>query len=125
MFANLILIISSVLLNAAAQIFLKTGMNSISPLNTEQPVFRTIQSVLFNFHNVLGFISYGISIILWLWVLSKIDVSYAYPFQALGYILVTILAWMLFNEQKNTLKVLALIFISIGLILLAFSAKTS
>ena len=123
MFNNLVLIISSVFLNAIAQIFLKTGMNSLSPLNFSSSIVKTSLSVIMNPYNMLGFVSYGLSIILWLWVLSKIDVSFAYPFQALGYILVTFLAWMIFGEELNMLKLLALTFISIGLIILALSAR--
>ena len=124
MFTNLILIISSVFLNAIAQIFLKSGMPSLAPINLDQPVLKTSLSIILNGYNILGFISYGLSIIIWLWVLAKVDVSFAYPFQALGYILVTILAWMIFNEEINILRILALIIISIGLIILALSAKT-
>ena len=65
------------------------------------------------------------SIILWLWVLSKVDVSLAYPFQALGYIVVTILAWLIFQEDINLTRIIALIFISLGLIILAFSSRVS
>ena len=74
---------------------------------------------------IFGFIAYGISIILWLWVLSKVDVSLAYPFQALGYIVVTILAWLIFQENINLTRIIALIFISLGLIILAFSSRVS
>ena len=124
MFTNLILIISSVFLNAIAQIFLKSGMSSLATIYFDQPLLKTSLSIILNGYNILGFISYGLSIIIWLWVLAKVDVSFAYPFQALGYILVTILAWMIFNEEINILRILALIIISIGLIILALSAKT-
>ena len=124
MLTNLTLIISSVLFNAIAQIFLKTGMTSLAPLNANVSAFKTAQYIIFNPFKILGFICYGVSIVIWLWVLSKVEVSFAYPFQALGYILVTILAWMIFNEQINILRIIALIFISIGLIILAMSART-
>ncbi len=99
-------------------------MTSLPPLNASVSTFKTAQYIIFNPSNILGFICYGISIVIWLWVLSKVEVSFAYPFQALGYILVTILAWMIFNEQINILRIMALIFISIGLIILAMSART-
>ena len=124
MFTNLFLIISSVFLNAIAQIFLKSGMSSLAPIKFDQSILKTSLLIILNGYNILGFISYGFSIIIWLWVLAKVDVSFAYPFQALGYILVTILAWMIFNEEINMLRILALIIISIGLIILALSAKT-
>ena len=120
---NFIIIIISVLLNALAQIFLKIGMKKFAPIDLQNNLLQTFMAIIINPHIILGFISYGLSIILWLWVLSKVEVSLAYPFQALGYILVTILAWLLFHEDINIIRISALVFITIGLILLALSVR--
>ena len=123
MISNLIFIISSVLLNALAQILLKAGMKQFGNIELKNNIINTSVSIALNPYIITGFISYGISIILWLWVLSKVDVSLAYPFQALGYIVVTILAWLIFQEDITLTRIIALIFISIGLIILAFSGR--
>ncbi|MDG2000824.1 MAG: SMR family transporter [Alphaproteobacteria bacterium] len=125
MIANLIFIVTSVLLNALAQILLKAGMKNFSNIDLKNNVIQTVMSIAINPYIICGFISYGISILLWLWVLSKVDVSYAYPFQALGYIVVTILAWLLFQENINLTRIIALIFITLGLIILALSARAN
>ena len=123
MISNFIFIISSVLLNALAQILLKAGMKQFGNIDLKNNIINTSISIALNPYIITGFISYGISIILWLWVLSKVDVSLAYPFQALGYIVVTILAWLIFQENISFTRIMALIFITIGLIILAFSAR--
>ena len=123
MISNLIFIISSVLLNALAQILLKAGMKQFGNIELKNNIINTSISIALNPYIITGFISYGVSIILWLWVLSKVDVSLAYPFQALGYIVVTILAWLIFQEDITLTRIIALIFISIGLIILAFSGR--
>ena len=125
MLANLIFIITSVLLNALAQILLKAGMKNFSNIDLKNNVIQTFISIAINPYIICGFISYGISILLWLWVLSKVDVSYAYPFQALGYIVVTVLAWLIFQENINLTRIIALIFITLGLIILALSARAN
>ena len=125
MLANLIFIITSVLLNALGQILLKAGMKNFSNIDLKNNVIQTFISIAINPYIICGFISYGISILLWLWVLSKVDVSYAYPFQALGYIVVTILAWLIFQENINLTRIIALIFITLGLIILALSARAN
>ena len=125
MLANLIFIITSVLLNALAQILLKAGMKNFSNIDLKNNVIQTFISIAINPYIICGFISYGISILLWLWVLSKVDVSYAYPFQALGYIVVTILAWLIFQENINLTRIIALIFITLGLIILALTARAN
>ena len=125
MLTNLIFIVSSVLLNALAQILLKAGMKNFNNIDLKNNLIHTFISISLNPYIIFGFIAYGISIILWLWVLSKVDVSLAYPFQALGYIVVTILAWLIFQENINLTRIIALIFISLGLIILAFSSRVS
>jgi len=122
---NLIVIVSSVLLNALAQILLKAGMKNFNNIDLKNNIMQTFLSIALNPYIISGFISYGISIILWLWVLSKVDVSLAYPFQALGYIVVTILAWLIFQENVNMTRIIALIFITLGLIILAFSSRVN
>ena len=123
MISNFIFIISSVLLNAFAQILLKAGMKQFGNIDLKNNIMNTCISIAFNPYIISGFIAYGVSILLWLWVLSKVDVSLAYPFQALGYIVVTILAWIIFQENISYIRIIALIFITIGLIILAFSAR--
>ena len=123
MISNFIFIISSVLLNALAQILLKAGMKQFGNIDLKNNIINTSISIALNPYIITGFISYGISILLWLWVLSKVDVSLAYPFQALGFIVVTILAWLIFQENISFTRIMALIFITIGLIILAFSAR--
>ena len=123
MISNFIFIISSVLLNALAQILLKAGMKQFGNIELKNNIINTSVSIVLNPYIITGFISYGVSIILWLWVLSKVDVSLAYPFQALGYIVVTILAWLIFQEDITLTRIIALMFISIGLIILAFSGR--
>ncbi|MBT4109768.1 MAG: EamA family transporter [Pelagibacterales bacterium] len=123
MLSNFIFIISSVLLNAFAQILLKAGMKQFGNIDLKNNIMNTCISIAFNPYIISGFIAYGVSILLWLWVLSKVDVSLAYPFQALGYIVVTILAWIIFQENISYIRIIALIFITIGLIILAFSAR--
>ena len=125
MLTNLIFIVSSVLLNALAQILLKAGMKTFNNIDLKNNLMQTLISISLNPYIIFGFIAYCISIILWLWVLSKVDVSLAYPFQALGYIVVTILAWLIFQEDINLTRIIALIFISLGLIILAFSSRVS
>tara|TARA_B110000438_G_C15732106_1_gene614691 strand:+ start:50 stop:427 length:378 start_codon:yes stop_codon:yes gene_type:complete len=123
MLSNFIFIISSVLLNAFAQILLKAGMKQFGNIDLKNNIMNTCISIAFNPYIISGFIAYGVSILLWLWVLSKVDVSLAYPFQALGYIVVTILAWIIFQENISYIRIIALVFITIGLIILAFSAR--
>jgi len=46
--------------------------------------------------------------------LSKIEVSYAYPFAALGYVVITFLSWLLLNEVITWLRIVGISVIITG-----------
>jgi len=63
--------------------------------------------------------TYGVATIFWLYILQRIPLSVAYPFSVLAMVIVPILALFLFNEQINWSYWVGLIFIVIGLIIIA------
>ncbi len=85
----LLLALACVLMSAAAQLMMKLGMTApASPDAASQGVYM---NALRNPWVWGGLCLYGISAIAWLWVLSKLDVSLAYPLVSLGFV-VTMLA---------------------------------
>ena len=49
-----------------------------------------------------------------LYVLSKVELSFAYPFLSLAYVAVAIAAWMLFSEDLNPWRIAGIAFICVG-----------
>jgi len=54
--------------------------------------------------------------ILWLAALTKLDLSYAYPFMSLAFVLVLILSAILFHEAVTVPKVLGVGLVVAGII---------
>jgi multidrug transporter EmrE-like cation transporter len=114
-----LLIITGVLLNAVAQLALKASVNDMGAIsvsfNTAIPVFTrlAIEPWLW-----VGLICYGISVIVWILALSRVDVSIAYPMLSIGYIVNAVAAWSLFGEVMNTQRVLGIGIIIVGVIVL-------
>ena len=122
MFHNLLLILSSVSLNAFALLFIRKGMLKIGSVSLAfDQLFNMVLAVFTNIYLLAGMFSYGISIILWMVVLSKVNVSLAYPFLSIGYIITAVLAYLLFNEPITFQKVLGIIIICIGVFILTQS----
>lgn len=122
MFNNFLLILSSVSLNAFAQLFIRKGMLKIGEIsfNFEQ-IVKMVLAVFTNIYLLAGMFSYGISVILWMIVLSKVNVSLAYPLGSVGYIITTVLAYLFFNEPITFQKVVGIIIICIGVFILTQS----
>lgn len=69
---------------------------------------------IINLYFISGLFFYGISTLLWIKILEKIEVSIAYPVMALSYIIVMLVSYFIFGEQISFFKILGILFILIG-----------
>lgn len=116
------LIMLDVALNVTGQLSLKHGMSKLGnfavSLNTLPPVFF---QAAFNPYVLLGLLCYGLGFMVWLVVLAKAEVSYAYPLISLGYIFTAILARLLIGESLSLYRVSGILVICCGVFLVARS----
>jgi drug/metabolite transporter (DMT)-like permease len=119
-------ILFTVLTNAAAQIMLKQGMMSLGPLtfSADTAISRVFQ-ITFNPWVFFGLATFVISMASHLFVLSKVDLSFAYPFLSLAYVVVAVIAWMVFKEELGVHKIAGIALICAGTILIAQSGGHS
>ena len=121
--ASFALILTGVLLNAAAQLLLKAGTNTLGVITptvaTALPLAWTIAT---NPHFLGGFACYGVSVLVWILALSRVPVSIAYPMLSIGYVVNALAAGYLFSEALNAGRWLGIGFIIIGVYLLARSS---
>lgn len=119
-------ILFTVLTNAAAQVLLKQGMVSLGPLSfsAETAIARLFQ-IVFNPWVFAGLSMFVISMASHLFVLSKVDLSFAFPFLSLAYVIVAIIAWAVFKEDLGAYKMAGIAFICVGTILIAQSGGHS
>ena len=108
----------SIALGAVAQLWLKIGAETI---NQAAGVKSMVTGMLQNVYFWSGLASYGLSLVLWLYVLANLELSKAYPLVSLGYVLAAILGFLFLNEQLNATRIAGLIFIVIGVCLIARS----
>lgn len=113
------LILVGVLLNAAAQIVLKQGMRSIGAfafsLDNLIPISLKVGMNPFVW---LGISFYGISVVVWLLVLSRVQVSYAYPMLSIGYIVAALAGKALFGEPVDMVRWAGILTICVGVYLI-------
>ena len=109
------LIMLGVLLNAAAQLFLKEGMRRIGHFEFvwANIVPITIQ-VAGNVFILGGLLCYVISVAVWLLVLSRVEVSFAYPLLSVGYIVNAVAGYYLFQENLSMTRITGILIICVG-----------
>jgi drug/metabolite transporter (DMT)-like permease len=111
-----------VLLNALAQIALKSATRVSGPLiATDARVWQRALDLLVvpSLWYALG--AYALSIVVWLVGLSRVPVNQAYPLLSLGYVINIGLAWWLLGEVPNAQRVAGIGVIVLGVILVARS----
>lgn len=114
------LILFGVFLNAFAQLLLKEGMSRVGyfafSFSNLLPISIQVASSPFV---LMGLLCYVISVMVWLLVLSRVPVSYAYPMLSIGYIINAIAAYYWFHEEININKIIAILVIIGGVYLLS------
>lgn len=119
---NILLILLSVSLAVLGQFFLKKGMMDIGeiPLNFGTPFFllgRVFTSIKLFF----GFMLFALSSVSWLVVLSRVELSFAYPMVSMGYILTIFISWKFLGEHISPVRWAAVVVICAGVVLLSKS----
>lgn len=116
------LILFGVLLNAGAQLLLKAGMSQIGhfDFNLANAVPIGVK-VMANPPILTGLCLYVVSVGVWLLVLSRVQVSYAYPMLSIGYVVNAFAAYYLFGEPLTSLRLLGIFIIIAGVYLVAQS----
>ena len=113
-----------VLLSASAQIALKRGVSSgpvQALLKSHAPLPEFILHAVFAPLVILGLALYVASTLLWLLVLAKADVSYAYPFVSLGFVIITLYSHYMMTEPLSALKMSGIALITVGVVCVARS----
>ena len=109
------LIVFGVSLNATAQILLKKGLLT---LDGGLHLFRLITSP----YVLAGLACYVVSVGVWLVVLSRTEVSVAYPLLSLGYIVTAVAGIYFLGEHVTALRWVGIGVIMIGVYIVSKSA---
>ena len=121
MLFSLLLVLGAVGTATLGQLLLKSGMTAVGRLGAgvlQQPL-QTLLAVASVPTIWLGLACYGLGAVLWLVVLSRLDLSFAYPLLALSYILIPLLSYLVLGENVPALRWGGIAVIFIGVVIVA------
>jgi len=99
---SFVLLMTGVLLNAFAQTLLKAGTNQLGDAHfTMANAFGLALRTLTMWPFVLAYACYGVSLVVWVVVLSRVPVTIAYPMVSLGYIVNALIARFWLGETLS------------------------
>lgn len=115
-------IILTVILNASAQLLIKKGVLVLGNENlTLKLLYTNLDKLIFNSYIIFGLICMVISMITHIISLSKFELSYAFPFISISYVIVFLGSYYLFNENLSIIRIFGLFLIILGTIFVAKS----
>lgn len=120
-----ILLFASIFLAVVGQLLLKKGMWTVGIVYFHwSKLWPTFLKTFSNFYVISGFTLFVLSALLWLTVLSRLDISKAYPMVALGYILVLLASkWgiIITQEAVSPIRWIGALVICLGVLLISRS----
>lgn len=117
--AGIIILLFDIALSVAAQLVLKSAMRQIG-------AFPSHGNWLIYFSHfihplvITGLFLYGLATILWVYCLTKLDLSFAYPAATVQYFLIFLGAWHFFGEHIPPSRLIGLLIITVGVIIISF-----
>jgi drug/metabolite transporter (DMT)-like permease len=121
---TLLIALVAILLLVGGQTLLKVGLNEIGGISLFEG--NPVGSLLGLFRTpwiIFGFVCYGVSAILWLDVLSKLDFSLAFPLVSLTYVFSLIIGRFIFHETVGLDRIVGVLLILGGLFFVVRSGR--
>ncbi len=114
-------ILLSVVLAAVAQIMLKQGMIQVT---AKSGVFTPTSVVSLRAAAVtplvwIGLVTFGLSALVWLAVLSRVSLSFAYPFASLTYVIILLYGKFIADEPVSPTRWAGVALIVAGIVLVS------
>lgn len=110
----------TIVLTTYGQLVLKWRMNSFGSVPDSLSGFVTyLVNALLDFFVVSAFVAAFLASLTWMAAISKIELSIAYPFTSLGFVLVLVLSVLLLGESLSISKFLGTSLIIAGVIILS------
>ena len=121
---SFLLVIVAPVVGTIGQMFLKLGMRQIGNITLLELKNNTLQLILSIISNpwiLIAIPIYTGGFILWLIILSKFNLSFAYPFLALSFIMVPLVSSLILGEYISLVRWAGFLVIFSGVVIIGFS----
>ncbi len=120
-FVDHLYIVLSIVFAVASQLIIKWKMSAfdLSHMSTMGEKFLFASSMLINPYIMAAILLTLLSGLSWMIAMTKFDISYAYPYTALGFVLILLFSILLFHEPLTWYKVFGIVFIMTGIFIVS------
>ena len=118
--ASVALLLFAVVSAATGQVMLKHGMQIASAREADSGGSLALRAATSPWV-LLGLVVFGVSAVAWLAALARVPLSVAYPFNALGYIVILTASVVLLHERANVLTWVGSLMVVSGLLIVVLT----
>jgi drug/metabolite transporter (DMT)-like permease len=111
----------SMFLGVIGQVFIKKGLTSLGSLDFSAALIGSFAKMFLTPFIILGLCLYCLGVFFWLYALSKVDLSFAYPFVSLSYVLVVLFSLFALGESISYIRWIGVFVICLGVFLISRS----
>lgn len=115
-----LLVLTAVCFSVTGELLLKEGMNRVGIL-TLSTLGPALGRMLRTWPLYAGLGSVAIGAAFWLAALSRVDLSWAYPLLAIGYVLILLFSTLILREPVSVIRWIGAALIVVGVILVSRS----
>jgi multidrug transporter EmrE-like cation transporter len=118
---SILLILLSISIAVGGQILLKLGLNKIGSINVNNlgSLGHLFLGIIKSPMVLAGLFCYVVSAAIWLVVLSAVQLSFAYPFIGLTYVLILFISKFVLKEDVNPIRWVGAAIITIGVVVIS------
>ncbi len=118
------LILLSIVCGVAGQTFIKLGVSQPGAAASAAGFVPLLLMIMRSPMVLLGLCLYGLGALSWIAVLARVDLSVAYPFLALNFVLVTFSSQFLLGESVPWMRWFGVLIICSGILVVARSSMS-
>lgn len=90
-------------------------------LNGSSGLYVTYFRIFMSPYVIVGIALYVVSVLFWLYALTKVELSFATPFLALTYVLMVVVSSLFLGEYITWVRWFGLLVVIIGIMIVSFS----
>jgi multidrug transporter EmrE-like cation transporter len=113
------LLVAIVVTRTISDIFMKKSVNSLA-FDTMKSLWPNTKVLLKNPIFGIGILLGALNVMLWPVALRYFDLSYAYPFLSISFVLIILAGKWMFHEKLDVYKWVGIVFIAVGSMSLFF-----
>lgn len=120
MTTTMVCILASVSMGVVGQLVLKYGMTRIGALSlTPSAVPSIALRIATSPWVILGIGIYGLGTFFWLVALSRVELSFVYPFASLSYVFMLASAWYFLGETISLMRLGGVVLVILGVLVIS------